>query len=1048
VHLPLLMTSREWELNFDRIEYCGRSDEISILAKAANEVDELKNPRVVFISGDSGSGKTSLCKELEQLSSSRFFISGKFDELNCGPYSAVRDAMSDLCNQLSECDQIEKIKESLRESLGSEDSILKNAVPECQNIIGAELGTSTSTIDVNETFAFNRLKLSFRALLTSALCTGRTVVMFIDDLQWACRDSWDLIRYFLHDTTLTSFLFIGAFRENQMSTWRCNHINAVSESLNVIKISLKAFDDAQVNELVSLILNMRKEKTRSLARVIHTKCGGNPYFCIQMLRALEKHNFIRFSMVNFCWEWDIETIKVNTDVGDNLVDTFLMKINHLPSGAKRILTFAACLGGKFETLLLERVFTSGYLADICTCKMPDDLDLAIEIALQEGLIKGMQDSNVYRFVHDKIHQAFYSLITSKGEPDLVHLGIGRALLSVTKERHNVDRSLLFLTVDQLKKCSHMITCLDEKLVIAKLTLAAAKAAIHSSAFRPASEFLSYGLKLLEKECASHFQTRLELLVHLSRTELCLGRLSICHSAVNEVLTCANTTLERTPVFQVCVDAYGAANDLINGVKVGLTFLDQLGVRVPKKFNKITVFMAYVETKWRMRGITEDSILTYKAATDPYKVAAMKIISALTHFTFQIEMLDAMATLVFLNTSLCLKYGFIEESGTIFGNYGLLLAFAGDFTESYIISQKACLKLCERATSTIPRSFMNFYGGLNHLRSPLHSSLEPLLRGYRLGFEVGDTVNGFFCCLIYLEIFYFVGLPLMNLLKDIESFSQDMDTYNIKVTLDYLKVYHQSVLNLTEDSELENPVKLDGIAMTELELMQSGIKKVVDNFWLCKLLLATYFQDYKAISESLEFLSFQRHDGVDGCMYWVSTSMWCEGLGALHLARATRKRKYGVLARKRLKGLRNWAKNGNVNCYHSILHLEAEFAVLRRQPHTQIKILFDSAISAARRAGLTNFVAVTNERAGLYFLAIQDNDRASSYLLNAFEMYESWGANAKSKALIRDYPNLFPSLLIDHDSSMRSQSTGTSHLGRVRHTSIEENLHHGRNLNLV
>ena len=152
----------------------------------------------------------------------------------------------------------------------------------------------------------------------------------------------------------------------------------------------------------------------------------------------------------------------------------------------------------------------------------------------------------------------------------------------------------------------------------------------------------------------------------------------------------------------------------------------------------------------------------------------------------------MAALVFINTKLILKYGFTDEAGSILACYGFLLAFTGDLAEAHRYGMVA-VKFAEKSKSGIPRTYMNFFSGLDHLKNPLHQSLEPLLRGYYAGFEVGDTLSGFYCCHIYLCIFYFVGLPLKNLLNDMDSFSKEMKAYNMLATLELLSVHHQSVI---------------------------------------------------------------------------------------------------------------------------------------------------------------------------------------------------------------------------------------------------------------
>jgi hypothetical protein len=62
--------------------------------------------------------------------------------------------------------------------------------------------------------------------------------------------------------------------------------------------------------------------------------------------------------------------------------------------------------------------------------------------MDQGIIYRRSDSSVYRFAHDKIHQALYSLATQLRRPDTLHLEIGRILQELRK--HNEDVRLTFL----------------------------------------------------------------------------------------------------------------------------------------------------------------------------------------------------------------------------------------------------------------------------------------------------------------------------------------------------------------------------------------------------------------------------------------------------------------------------------------------------------------------------------------------------------------------------------------------------------------------------
>ena len=89
-------------------------------------------------------------------------------------------------------------------------------------------------------------------------------------------------------------------------------------------------------------------------------------------------------------------------------------------------------------------------------------------------------------------------------------------------------------------------------------------------------------------------------------------------------------------------------------------------------------------------------------------------------------------------------------------------------------------------------------------------------------------------------------------------------------------------------------------------------------------------------------------------------------------------------------------------------MEAEFAVVEGD-FFSAHAKYVSAIALSREAGLMMQVAVTNERAGLYFLSRNDEESALTFLRNAVTGYKDWGATAKVEQMeneFRRYPTLF------------------------------------------
>jgi hypothetical protein len=55
-------------------------------------------------------------------------------------------------------------------------------------------------------------------------------------------------------------------------------------------------------------------------------------------------------MDNFCCIWDTEKIKSDADIGDNIVEMYVAKIDSLDTETKNALIFGACLGANLMLL--------------------------------------------------------------------------------------------------------------------------------------------------------------------------------------------------------------------------------------------------------------------------------------------------------------------------------------------------------------------------------------------------------------------------------------------------------------------------------------------------------------------------------------------------------------------------------------------------------------------------------------------------------------------------------------------------------------------------
>lgn len=111
-----------------------------------------------------------------------------------------------------------------------------------------------------------------------------------------------------------------------------------------------------------------------------------------------------------------------------------------------------------------------------------------------GLIFRSDDS--YRFLHDRVQEAAYSLIPEKMRSG-AHLRIGMLLAAHTPETKREEA--IFEIVNQLNRGSHLLTSVEDRERVAELNLIAGRRAKVSTAYASALKYLGAGRALLTEE---------------------------------------------------------------------------------------------------------------------------------------------------------------------------------------------------------------------------------------------------------------------------------------------------------------------------------------------------------------------------------------------------------------------------------------------------------------------------------------------------------------------------------------------------------------------
>ena len=1002
----------------------GRETEQEILLEAFEQVSQ-GTVELMLVSGVGGIGKSALIHEIHKpiVRQRGYFIAGKFDQLQRNiPYASLIQAFQNLVKQVlgDSQERIQQWRDKLLDALGPNGQVILEVLPEVELIIGSQPPLEPLPPIESQ----NRFKQVFLQFVGTFAQAEHPLVLFLDDLQWADLASISLLQELLISPSLNHLLVIGAYRHNEVPKDSAlnTFINEVEAGrARVHRLMLSPLNLANVTQLVADTLDRSLASCHELAQLLLKKTDGNPFFLNRLLTYLYETQLIRFNGRN--WQWHLPDIR-KAGIPDDVVDLVLGELRRLPPETQHSLMLAAFFGNQFDLATLAVI-----------CQQPSvEVAKILEVAIAANLITPLVNTHriisyldqaeasedlgvgvTYRFLHDRVQQAAYALLTDEAQRQTIHLQIGRLLLA--KQRHTEPEkdTNLFNLVNQLNYGRDLIEDLDERLQLAQLNLSAGKKAKASVAYDTALIYLTQGMELLPGNAwEPHYPLTYALNKERLECEYLCGHFEQAQQLFQDLIERAESEIDAAEIYGLQIVLYTTLSKFAEVIQLGREGLARLGWKVPTTRRQIkwATWRQLFEIEHQLLGQNIPNLLDLSPLKDPLQSATLNLLAQVIPALYYTDM-ESSSLFYLKMANLSLRYGNSPVSAVAYLGLGRFLGEEfGQAQRRYQFGQLA-IQLVEKFRSKALKCKTHFlFGGFIHpWTEPAAGDVEYLRAAYQAGIDSGDLIWACYANNVLSMRLFFLGHQLAELESESQRFLERAGQVGEQYTPTFLLVTRQVARCL--QGKIASATSLDDEELGFEEAAHSALLKQVPGlegplnwYYVTKTLLYLLADDPKSAmiaarqAEKTIGAAMGLYRVADHCFYY-----------ALALAANDRYQTDLALrqdARQQLKvhwqQLDRWAKHSPTNFRHKADLIAAEIARMNGQVH-QAEQHYHQAIQGSRQAGYVQNTAFASDLAANFYEGRGMVVISRAYRIEARYAYLQWGALTKVKALDEAYPFL-------------------------------------------
>ena len=452
--------------------FVGRETEIHQLEKFLEKA-ALGNAQVVFIAGEAGAGKSSLVAEfVRRAEAADPKLVASIGECNAqtgiaDPYLPFRQVLTELTTgneevktpgEMDKGKKLARWKEFVQASsrtllmvgpdligifvpgasliarLGTQMAINSNLTVKLSEQIGKKAEKGNPKIDA----ALDQEKIFEQyAAVLKALAKERTLVLILDDLQWADSGSIALLFHLARQLKDSRLLLVGTYRPDDVALGRDGGRHPLESMLNELKryygdivVDLAQTETRDGRAFVDALVDSEPNDLGGGFRdELYAHTGGHPLFTVELMRNLQERGALvkdaqgRWTLGSRL-DWESLPARIEGVIGE--------RIARLPADLHETLTIGSVSGQEFAAQVVGAIQKVDERQIIRNLSMELEKRYLLVVEQAEIKIRNRYLSQ-YSFAHFLIQQYLYDEL-SAGERRILHGEIAESLESLYAEQ--------------------------------------------------------------------------------------------------------------------------------------------------------------------------------------------------------------------------------------------------------------------------------------------------------------------------------------------------------------------------------------------------------------------------------------------------------------------------------------------------------------------------------------------------------------------------------------------------------------------------------------